>query len=65
MSTKANHGVDEDKATEAKNLAKEGLEAIQQGDKDEGKFLIDAAKDLDKEAAGEVLKEKPAKGSGK
>ena len=41
---------------EAKNLAEEAVEATRQGDGEEGKFLADAAKALDKDAAAEVLK---------
>ena len=40
---------------EAKNLAKDAVEAARQGDDEEGKFLADAAKALDKDAAAEVL----------
>ncbi len=43
------------RADEAKNLANEAIEAIQQDDADEGKFLADAARALDKDAAAEVL----------
>ena len=42
------------RAEEAKNLAKE------QGDGEEGKFLADAAKALDKDAAAAVLKDSGA-----
>ena len=47
-----------DRATEAKDLAKDAVEAVESGDKEEGKFLADAARDLDPKAAGEVLKDK-------
>ena len=47
-----------DRAEEARNLASEGLEEIQHGNKDEGKFLIDEAKALDKAAAESVVNEK-------
>ncbi len=47
-----------DRATEAKDLAKDAVEAVQQGDKEEGEFLADAARDLDRKAADEVLKGK-------
>ena len=40
---------------EARNLAKEALEAKQQGDREESGFLADAAKALDKDAAAEIL----------
>ena len=45
------------RADEAKNLAKEAVEAAEQGDGEEGKFLADAAKALDKYAAAAVLKD--------
>jgi hypothetical protein len=57
MTGKTSHGGRDAKAKEAKNLAKEGVEAMQHGDRDEGKFLIDAAKDLDPGAAAKALKE--------
>ena len=47
-----------DRAEEARNLASEGLEELQHGNKEEGKFLIDEAKALDKTAAEEVVKSK-------
>jgi ribosomal protein S20 len=50
-------GGDISRSEEAKNLAKEAVEAIQHGDKDEGKFLSDAAKELDPSAASQVLKD--------
>ena len=46
-----------ERSEEAQNLAREGLEEIQHGDKEEGKFLIDEARALDKKAADEVLKQ--------
>ncbi len=46
---------DVSRAEEATNLAKDAVEATQHGDKEEGKFLADAAKALDKAAASEVL----------
>ncbi len=48
------------RAEEAKNLAKDAVEATRHGDKEEGKFLADAAKALDKEAAAGVLTGKDA-----
>ena len=51
---------DVSRAEEAKNLAKEAVEATKQGDKDEGAFLADAAKALDKGAATGVLTGKDA-----
>jgi hypothetical protein len=49
-------GGDISRTDEAKNLAKEAVDAIEHGDKEEGKFLGDAAKELDPKAASEVLK---------
>lgn len=46
-----------ERSEEAQNLAREGLEEIKHGDKEEGEFLIDEAKALDKSAAEEVLKQ--------
>ena len=43
------------RAEEAKNLAEDAVEATRQGDAEEGKFLANAAKALDKDAAVEVL----------
>ena len=40
---------------EARNLAKDAVEAKQQGDREESGFLADAAKALDKDAATEIL----------
>ncbi len=40
---------------EARNLAKDAVEAKQQGDREESSFLADAAKALDKDAADAVL----------
>ncbi len=45
------------RAEEAQNLAKEAVDAIKQGDKEEGEFLADAAKELDGAAADKILKE--------
>ncbi len=47
-----------DRAEEARNLASEGLEEMQHGNKEEGKFLIGEARTLDKEAADAVVKAK-------
>ena len=47
-----------DRAEEAHNLAVEGLEEMQHGNKEEGKFLIDEARAMDKAAADEVVKQK-------
>jgi hypothetical protein len=45
-----------ERSEEAQNLAREGLEEIKHGDKEEGEFLIDEARALDKKAADEVVK---------
>ena len=45
-----------DTADEARALAREGLEEMHGGNKEEGKFLIDEARSLDKTAADEVVK---------
>ena len=50
------------RSEEAKNLAKEAVDAIQHGEKEEGKFLSDAAKELDPSAASKVLKEGTGEG---
>ena len=47
-----------DRAEEARNLAVEGMEEMRQGNKDEGKFLIDEARAMDPAAADEVVKQK-------
>ena len=46
------------RAEEAHNLAVEALEEIKHGNKEEGKFLLDEAKQLDPKAAEEVVKSK-------
>ena len=46
-----------DRAEEARNLATRALEELQHGNKDEGKFLIDEARALDKAAADAVVKD--------
>ena len=43
-------------ADEARALAREGLDEMHSGNKEEGKFLIDEARSLDKKAADEVVK---------
>ena len=50
-------GGDVSRSDEAQNLAKEAVDAIKQGDKEEGEFLADAAKELDPAAADRILKE--------
>lgn len=54
MTEKTGHDVS--RADEAKNLAADAMEAVQHGDKEEGKFLADAARALDPAAASEVLR---------
>ncbi len=62
--TKAEHtpGTDAvhlpDRSEEARNLATEGLEEKQHGNKEEGDFLIEEARNLDKAAADEVVGKK-------
>jgi hypothetical protein len=41
---------------EARNLAKEAVEEIKHGNKEEGNFILDEAKKLDPKAAEEVAK---------
>ena len=45
-----------DRAEEAHNLAVEALDEIKHGNKEEGKFLLDEAKQLDPKAAEEVIR---------
>ncbi len=47
-----------DRSEEARNLATEGLEEMKHGNKEEGTFLIDEARHLDKAAANEVVGKK-------
>ena len=47
-----------ERSEEAENLAREGLEEIKHGDKEEGEFLIGEARQLDKAAADKVIKKK-------
>ena len=46
-----------ERSEEAENLAREGLEEIKHGDKEEGEFLIGQARQLDKTSAEAVIKE--------
>ena len=60
MSETEKHGSEPrlpERSEEAENLAREGLEEIKHGDKEEGEFLLSEAKALDKAAAEAVLKE--------
>ena len=41
----------------ARHLAEEAMEELKQGNKDEAKFVLDEARDLDPGAVDEVLKE--------
>jgi hypothetical protein len=41
---------------EARRLAEEAMEEMKQGNKEEAKFVLDEARDLDKAAVDEVLK---------
>ncbi len=45
------------RSEEARNLAKEAVEETRHGNKEEGDFLMAEAKNLDREAAKEVLKD--------
>ena len=47
-----------DRAEEARNLATEALDEIKHGNKEEGKFLIDEARHLDKAATDAVVGKK-------
>jgi hypothetical protein len=49
-----------DKKEEAKNLAREAVEELEHGDRDEGRFLAEEAKALDPAGAAEVMKGAPA-----
>ncbi|MBV9538207.1 MAG: hypothetical protein JOY70_04650 [Acidisphaera sp.] len=48
---------DSEKTEEARNLAREAVEEIRQGNKEEGEFLAEEAKALDPDAAKKVLKD--------
>ncbi len=47
-----------ERSEEAENLAREGLDEIKHGDKEEGEFLLNEARQLDKSAANKVISEK-------
>jgi len=47
---------------EARHLAEEAIEEMKQGNKEEAKFVLDEARDLDKAAVDEVLKEQKRNG---
>ncbi len=46
---------DQEKAEEARHVAEDAIEAAQQGQSEEARFLAGEAKSLDKQAAEEVL----------
>jgi hypothetical protein len=50
-------GADPEKRHEAENLAREAVEELDHGNKEEGKFLAEEARELDRTAADAVLKE--------
>lgn len=60
MTGKTSYGSSGTKTKEARDLVREGVEAVRHGGRDEGQFLTDAAKDLDPEAATKALKGQPA-----
>jgi len=43
---------------EAKHLAEEAVQEMRRGNKEEADFVLDAARELDKQAADEVVKSK-------
>lgn len=47
-----------DRTEEARNLATEGLEEMKHGNKEEGTFLIDEARHLDRDATDAVVGKK-------
>ncbi len=55
---------DEEKAEEARHVAEDAVEAADQGDMEEAKFLAGEAKSLDPEAAAEVLDQSKIGGKG-
>lgn len=63
MADKTTQGGEVERKDEAKNLAKEAVQEIRHGNKEEGKFLAEEARDLDPAAAAEVLEQKPARAS--
>ncbi len=46
-----------ERSEEAQNLAREGLDEIKHGDKEEGEFILQEARQLDRAAADAVIKE--------
>ena len=59
-----NKGTETSKQEEARSLAQEAVEEMRHGDKEEGKFLAEEAKQLDPGAASEVLGENGGKSKG-
>ena len=55
MTAKPKTTTDPEKAEEARHVAEEAMEARQQGNPEEAKFLAGEAKALDPKAAAEVL----------
>ena len=51
------HGRDPDKREEAANLAREAVDELRHGDREEGQFLAEEARELDAAAAEAVLKQ--------
>lgn len=56
---------DPEKREEAANLAKEAIEELEHGNKEEAKFLTEEARELDPDAAEAVLHEQERKPAGK
>ncbi|MBV9757121.1 MAG: hypothetical protein JO047_08715, partial [Alphaproteobacteria bacterium] len=51
------HGRDPDKREEAANLAREAVDELRHGEREEGQFLAEEARELDAAAAEAVLKQ--------
>lgn len=64
MAERHRAGADPEKRHEAENLAKEAIEEIEHGNKAEGKFLAEEARELDP-AAEKLLRERDQKASDK
>jgi hypothetical protein len=65
MAERHRAGADPEKRHEAENLAKEAMEEIQHGNKDEGRFLAEEARELDPSAAENVLRARDQEGTDK
>lgn len=65
MSGKQDPAHDDETAEEARHVAEEAVEAAEQGDMKEARFLAHEAEALDPEAAREVLDRADAKGGKK